>query len=60
MRLDEHVTVARDNAKDGYKELVQAEKHQKKGGKVLYIILSIILLVVIIIVLVVLGKAGLL
>ncbi len=54
-RLDEHVTVARDNAKGGLKELTEAEQHQKKGGRCLYIILAIIIVVVAIILGIVFG-----
>ena len=55
-RLDENITHVQVNTKVALEELTEAQVHQKKSGKCLYIILGLIILAVAVVVVIVVLK----
>lgn len=55
VRTDQNMDVAKDNAEEAHKEIVEAQKHQKSGGKWMCYILAVIFTVAAVIVIIVLA-----
>lgn len=58
MQVDQHVTTAQMNSKQALNELTEAQHHQKKGGKIIFILLAIIVIVLAITLTIIFVKKG--